>query len=55
MICPNCGRYAPADVAIGYDADELCPECEREREDCAADDAADDWRDLLNFIENDDM
>ena len=50
MTCPNCGRYAPPDAATGYDADELCPECDREREECAADDAADDKRKLENYI-----
>jgi RNA polymerase subunit RPABC4/transcription elongation factor Spt4 len=55
MTCKYCGRYSEPDRETGYDASDICPECEREREDCAADDAADDWRDLLNFIENDDM
>jgi hypothetical protein len=45
MTCPNCGRYAPPDAATGYDADELCPECAREKDDCAAADAADRERD----------
>jgi hypothetical protein len=41
MTCQNCGRYAPADAETGYDADELCPECEREKDQCAYDEAAD--------------
>lgn len=27
MTCPDCGRWAPADRATGYDADEPCPTC----------------------------
>jgi len=27
VTCPDCGRWAPADRATGYDADDLCPDC----------------------------
>lgn len=27
MECERCGRWAPADVETGYDADTVCPDC----------------------------
>jgi hypothetical protein len=43
----------------GYDADELCPDCAREKDDCAKDEAADarrnDWELGVDIIEEDDL
>ena len=29
MTCDRCGRYAQPDPDTGYDADVLCPDCQR--------------------------
>ena len=28
MICQVCGRWAAGDFETGYDADDVCPDCE---------------------------
>ena len=38
FACRDCGRTAPADPDSGYDADDLCPDCEQ----AIADDLADE-------------
>jgi hypothetical protein len=52
MNCPSCGRYGEPDRETGYNADELCPDCAREKDDCAADDAADARRDYELSIDS---
>ncbi len=37
MTCPCCGRYCPPDPETGYDADEMCPDCAKPKEDCDLD------------------
>ena len=48
MTCKGCARWSPPDPDTGYDADDLCPECEEEWD---LGDYADDDADMANDIE----
>ena len=52
MECKYCGRFAPADIETGYDADDVCPDCAEESERERGDDDGMEYGDPRDELED---